>query len=466
MWRPQPMLGCVLLSAAASAVVFGEDECIGYNGSSCEDCTDERVAPCPERCEGGPCPSSCDADCVAPEGGRRAEPERQERCRCRRYSCDGSCDQSCDASCDDGCGSDGTCDEGCDDGCDSGCDDCDACAGTECMPNCHCQSSEIFTCECHGASCDASCDAGCDRLCPPGWPCRRLACDEDCDAGCDECGGECTADCVCPPPTVSPIASPTAAPSASTYAPLPSVGDLLGLLGLNFGSGVRPQIISGSVTGSAAAYPGCPDLVADPASVQCQCSIINSSTVPFTDVAHTYCPGTMPSTWTGAVHFSCPHSFAAGTQFNISCPNSWPACDIYLLVYHCPGCGSAAFNGGWVQNLGNEWSGRHCAPKFCQDGDQGPQHNMISYNMQVQGGGKVDLPETTTSKSHYFSIVVKGIPSTCASHTNSAACSAAHGGGGSCVWDNGACLSGFCPPVPADGSMCGAPCPPQDAADG
>eukprot|EP01062_Namystynia_karyoxenos_P070736 TRINITY_DN660_c1_g2_i3.p1 TRINITY_DN660_c1_g2~~TRINITY_DN660_c1_g2_i3.p1 ORF type:complete len:569 (+),score=100.33 TRINITY_DN660_c1_g2_i3:88-1707(+) len=532
-----PALCCAFLAVAESAVVLeahahqDQDDCAGYKGSSCDECTDGRVTPCPRRCEGGGCPTSCDSDCTPdeedPEERRRAQAATigcncqmaggcDDHCdqgcdgwgcdageSCCDHSCDHSCDtclqlglslqhctapcdcptttgfptgrptnsptgyptwtcicyekletcdHSCDRSCDHGCDFLGTfCDDGCDD-CDESCDQC----GGECSSDCVCPPPTSYPtqwpCNCYRVGCTTECDTSCDSSCDhhclfPGQQCDGCdaGCDGSCDEGCTGCGGDCSSDCVCP----------TAEPTRFTLAPMTPVTGAPNNGTGNFVPSVSPT-----------ASPGCPvDLAIDfnsAPSFQCRCDTIDGSTVPFNDVAHSYCPGTMPSEWIGALHFTCPHCFNVGTQFNISCPNSWTACDVYLLVYHCPGCDSASFNGGWVQNLGDEWRGRHCAPKFCENGDQALAHNMISFNKQVPGGTPLTLPATTTSKSYYFGIVVKQVATVCASHTDSANCTTANAGSTGCAWESGECVNAFCPPVNPGGSSCGAPCPPKD----
>eukprot|EP01062_Namystynia_karyoxenos_P036157 TRINITY_DN2633_c0_g1_i2.p1 TRINITY_DN2633_c0_g1~~TRINITY_DN2633_c0_g1_i2.p1 ORF type:complete len:301 (+),score=96.92 TRINITY_DN2633_c0_g1_i2:93-905(+) len=218
-----------------------------------------------------------------------------------------------------------------------------------------------------------------------------------------------------------------------------------------FGIGGAPTVSPACPVGLSIDYSGPP--------FQCGCDIVDANTVPFNDVAHTYCPGTMPSEFNGAIHLTCPHCLRNDTQFNITCPNSWAACDIYLLVYHCPSCFSSRFNGGWVQNLGPEWASKRCAPNFCRNGDQALSHQMISFNYQVLGGTEVPLPATTTSKSYYFSMIVKELSGIC-SDNDMGNCT-----GPACVWDTaeGKCVNAFCPPADGGGPGC-TNCAPPDCA--
>eukprot|EP01062_Namystynia_karyoxenos_P036165 TRINITY_DN2633_c0_g2_i1.p1 TRINITY_DN2633_c0_g2~~TRINITY_DN2633_c0_g2_i1.p1 ORF type:complete len:302 (+),score=92.62 TRINITY_DN2633_c0_g2_i1:79-906(+) len=237
----------------------------------------------------------------------------------------------------------------------------------------------------------------------------------------------------------------------------------------------RPAALLLLVTGAAAigepslsptnSPSGCPIQVDIDSVVpfQCDCLILDPTTPPFNDIGHTYCPGTMPAEWYGAYHFSCPHCFHLGTNFTIHCPNNWGGCHVFLLVYHCPNCTSSDFNGGWVQNLDQDWAPRHCAPNFCLAGDaQGAQHNMNSFNQQFGPGEPIGLPATTTSKSYYFSFIVKPIDMPCSDAT-SANCAATNSGG--CVWDGSGCVPSFCPPGNGGGPGCGPPCPPEDCVD-
>eukprot|EP01062_Namystynia_karyoxenos_P036155 TRINITY_DN2633_c0_g1_i11.p1 TRINITY_DN2633_c0_g1~~TRINITY_DN2633_c0_g1_i11.p1 ORF type:complete len:311 (+),score=102.00 TRINITY_DN2633_c0_g1_i11:93-935(+) len=231
----------------------------------------------------------------------------------------------------------------------------------------------------------------------------------------------------------------------------------------------------GPVSAPPTASPECPvELAISSPAHQCNCDIVDSNTMPWISpngpnglpllgVSREYCPGTMPSEFNGAIHLTCPHCLRNDTQFNITCPNSWAACDIYLLVYHCPSCFSSRFNGGWVQNLGQEWTPKRCAPKFCFIIGPGTpeQYPMVAFNKQVAGGDLVELPATTTQMSYFFSMIVKEIPAVCSNITAQGSCT------GLCTWDmdNSVCVNAFCPPAEGSGPACPPwPCPTPDCS--
>eukprot|EP01062_Namystynia_karyoxenos_P009087 TRINITY_DN13205_c0_g1_i2.p1 TRINITY_DN13205_c0_g1~~TRINITY_DN13205_c0_g1_i2.p1 ORF type:complete len:1811 (+),score=163.80 TRINITY_DN13205_c0_g1_i2:74-5506(+) len=135
---------CALLSssAVAPAVASAMDEgCHGYTGSTCDECRDGRVSPCPSACNTNYCRHTCDSDCIiASSRSRRAEPQA---CVCVATHCH----QSCDDSCDDSCSCTGfacTCTAACDAGCDENCDLCTWMAGRACKgpPPCVCETDQ------------------------------------------------------------------------------------------------------------------------------------------------------------------------------------------------------------------------------------------------------------------------------------------------------------------------------------
>eukprot|EP01062_Namystynia_karyoxenos_P036462 TRINITY_DN2655_c0_g1_i5.p1 TRINITY_DN2655_c0_g1~~TRINITY_DN2655_c0_g1_i5.p1 ORF type:complete len:6615 (+),score=556.99 TRINITY_DN2655_c0_g1_i5:105-19949(+) len=140
-------------STRRSAVTTSVDSvddivCSGYQGSTCDDCIDSRVSPCPRTCHGGDCLHSCDSDCVHPDvlRGRRAVPAGWQDsvwdsypsipgCECKHVGSSCNCDHDC----------------GCDSWWASDCDwpDCDSSCGCD---EFHCYgagcASEVPPCTC------------------------------------------------------------------------------------------------------------------------------------------------------------------------------------------------------------------------------------------------------------------------------------------------------------------------------
>eukprot|EP01065_Artemidia_motanka_P029440 TRINITY_DN3554_c0_g2_i1.p1 TRINITY_DN3554_c0_g2~~TRINITY_DN3554_c0_g2_i1.p1 ORF type:complete len:1249 (+),score=320.29 TRINITY_DN3554_c0_g2_i1:93-3749(+) len=237
---------------------------------------------------------------------------------------------------------------------------------------------------------------------------------------------------------------------------------------------VRPQMppsvavdaTSGQVvhTRRAGAQQACPVglVAAGPEAFDCDCEQFDATTKPWKDSPYFYCK--IPLEFYGAYHFSCPHcAETAGTQINVTCPGSFQACDVWVLSYHCFGCSANetdAVNGGWTATLPDQgWRPSSCAPSFCQT----CRHPMVSHYKQIAAGQTEVLPETTTSPSMYFSVMVKeGKDCSDPLLVNQTLCEADPVG--LCKWDTdeGKCVNNYCrfkAPRPAGGpNNCHACC--------
>eukprot|EP01062_Namystynia_karyoxenos_P005751 TRINITY_DN1198_c0_g1_i1.p1 TRINITY_DN1198_c0_g1~~TRINITY_DN1198_c0_g1_i1.p1 ORF type:complete len:644 (+),score=182.40 TRINITY_DN1198_c0_g1_i1:108-2039(+) len=195
---------------------------------------------------------------------------------------------------------------------------------------------------------------------------------------------------------------------------------------------------------------------------ECQCSRFDSNTRPWSNRPFAYCGGDYPGSqhWQGAQHYSCPHCAENGLQMNVTCPNNWAACDILLLVYHCPGC-SSAVNGNWPSTLeAEDWQPSSCAPHFCsissllaannETGDAvlGTAHPMVAFHKQVRGGHEERIPEGSTEPTMYYALLVQEAIY-CADQGESS-CS------GLCQWSGGECQPGYCAGRRAGGTSGGA----------
>eukprot|EP01062_Namystynia_karyoxenos_P004655 TRINITY_DN11659_c0_g1_i1.p2 TRINITY_DN11659_c0_g1~~TRINITY_DN11659_c0_g1_i1.p2 ORF type:complete len:349 (+),score=90.44 TRINITY_DN11659_c0_g1_i1:88-1047(+) len=225
------------------------------------------------------------------------------------------------------------------------------------------------------------------------------------------------------------------------------------------------QVLSGIPTQSPSEAPAAgacldgPELLSSSERpLQCSCETFGPHTRPYSDRGHKYC-GAVPEEWAGAAHFSCPHCFDQGVQMSVTCPNSWDACEVFVITYHCPGCSGPA-NGGWVQNLpGEGWRPSSCSPGFCEEQAPERRHPTVSLYKRLEGGQAAELPESATQPSMYFSLVVQR-GRKCEEITSQDQCS-----GGLCKWADGVCGTSWCPPktdsAPHAAPSC-RPCAPRD----
>jgi len=193
----------------------------------------------------------------------------------------------------------------------------------------------------------------------------------------------------------------------------------------------------------------------------CSCNQFSCAapTSPWSSKDYRFC-GSCPSFLEGAWHHSCTHCAPTGTELQVTCPNAWEACDVFVFVHsHCGG----ETNGGLPYNLlGEDWVAGSCGPKFClsfnatcqtptnnsvvQPGDTHIRWTMTLFHKQWQGGDMITVPQLA-SETMYFTMMIKE-GSWCADKTE-AECLLEPG---LCKWDATAtsCNAVVCP-APAPG---------------
>eukprot|EP01065_Artemidia_motanka_P016930 TRINITY_DN204_c0_g2_i9.p1 TRINITY_DN204_c0_g2~~TRINITY_DN204_c0_g2_i9.p1 ORF type:complete len:1298 (+),score=350.56 TRINITY_DN204_c0_g2_i9:79-3972(+) len=281
-----------------------------------------------------------------------------------------------------------------------------------------------------------------------------------------KCWDDCAANPRCPknptaaPTPIWPGTKPATVPPAVDIT-LPPVSYRTG-----FSNATSPTEAPVAPRGPTAAPEFCPVrfTTSSPQAFDCECEKFVCSdgvpvTKPFSGSAYEYC-GVCDKRLDGALHFTCPHCAAQGTQINITCPAHWEACDMFVYTYRQLGC-SEGSNGAWPENLapGDGWQASSCAPKFCGGNTcQGGRmmHSTVSFHKQILGDETEEFPETLTEPSMYTTFVVKQ-GKVCGNALSRDDC---EDGVGVCAWLNGECSPYLCRRPPPEVTPPDAPRPP------
>eukprot|EP01065_Artemidia_motanka_P020952 TRINITY_DN24_c0_g1_i2.p1 TRINITY_DN24_c0_g1~~TRINITY_DN24_c0_g1_i2.p1 ORF type:complete len:1287 (+),score=393.58 TRINITY_DN24_c0_g1_i2:378-3863(+) len=211
-----------------------------------------------------------------------------------------------------------------------------------------------------------------------------------------------------------------------------------------------PGLQQGFPSASPTASPNaCPVTLtsSSTAPFECECGKFKcEESQPWLNSDYNFC-GKCPPEFDNAVYFKCPRCTGSDTQINITCPQNYETCEIFVLVHHEPRCNRDS-NGGWTGNLdpADGWIPSSCAPAFC--GNNTCQTNdtfrMLSLRKQILGGDVEELPGTMTDPTYYFTVlVVEG--KVCGAATTPETC---EDGIGLCKWKGAAgCVSEYCPGV-------------------
>eukprot|EP01065_Artemidia_motanka_P020951 TRINITY_DN24_c0_g1_i1.p1 TRINITY_DN24_c0_g1~~TRINITY_DN24_c0_g1_i1.p1 ORF type:complete len:1333 (+),score=408.90 TRINITY_DN24_c0_g1_i1:378-4001(+) len=268
------------------------------------------------------------------------------------------------------------------------------------------------------------------------------------------CWDECQKNPLCPKgPTAAPTPIGTSPPAPSIITLPPNTLQT----GFNTSEPTVSPVAPATPTKAPTASPDlCPvkfSTSSPQAPFECECEKFECPdsipmTKPFKNSQYQYCDRCDPR-MDGAFHFTCPHCAPGELQINITCPNHYEACDLFVWTYNEPGCSkndTHSVNGGWVDSLPGEWTASSCLPKFCGNSscDEPKQFPTVAFHKQILPGETEELPETATNPTMFSAFVVNQ-GKVCGNHGTQSEC---EDGIGLCSWINNECRLFLCPAPP------------------